>query len=206
MFSKRRILTVVAILLLGSLLFARPAPVTVAQEEGPAASQPIGSGAAVDPALAPVLIPGGPGFFSANGLGFSPYVSGTVPIAFSGRGVYNPDTGYHAYEAPVSLPHGATINKFVIWVTDNAPTDMWAAIGKMGQDDSSVVQVAYVASSGAAPGYRVFTDTTMVSPQVDLQNYVYWVEVYLPPNSAAGLVSFRIDFTYASYAPVIERP
>lgn len=207
MFAKRHLLAILAVLLLGLLVFARPVAQTVAQEEGPAPA----SGSVVitngGPALAPVLVPGGPGFFSANGLGFQPYPNGTAPIAFSGRSVYNPDTVTHYYEMPVSLPHGAVITQLSIWVYDNDATyDMWATIAKMGQDDSYVQQVGYIASSSASTARRSFVDTTMVDPAVDLQNYAYWIEIGMPASNSVQLISIRIDYGFPSYAPVITKP
>lgn len=207
MFAKRHLLAILAVLLLGLLVFARPVTQTIAQEEGP----PPASGSVVitngGPALAPVVVPGGPGFFSANGFGFQPYPNGTTPIAFAGRGVYNPDTSTHYYEMPVSLPHGAVITQFSIWAYDNdASHDMWATIAKMGQDDSYVQQVGYVSSGGAVAGNRSFVDTTIVDPAVDLQNYAYWVEISMPPSSSVRLITFRIDYGFPSYAPVITKP
>ena len=211
MFAKRHLLTVIAVLLMGLLLFAQPVPQTVAQEEVPGPDTGSASGSitftAGDPALAPVLIPGGPGFFAQNGLGFQPYPSGTTPIAFSGRAVYNPDTVSHYYQAQVSLPHGAVITKFVIWTYENdATNDMWATLAKMGQDDSFVQQVAYISSSGANAAIRSFEDITMVSPEVDLQSYAYWVEIGMPATSSVRLNAFRIDYDFPTYTPVIQRP
>lgn len=206
MFKKRHLLTILAVLLLGLLLFARPVPQTVAQEEDPAPASGSVTFSAGDPSLAPVLIPGGPGFFSGTAFLFQPYPNGTIPIAFSGRSVYNPDTVYRNYQAPVALPHGAAITKFVIWVYDNDPTyNLWAALAKMGQDDSYVQQVAYISSSGVNSVYRSFVDTTLVSPEVDLQSYAYWIEIGLPPTSNVRLITFRIDYAYPSYAPVISK-
>ncbi len=207
MFAKRHLLAVLSVLLMGLLLFAQPVPQTAAQEQDPGTASGSITFTAGDPALAPVLIPGGPGFFSGTAFLFTPYPSGTTPIAFAGRAVYNPDTVYHYYEAPVSLPHGAVITKFVIWVLDNDGTyNMWAAVAKMGQDDSFVQQVSYIESTGASSAFRSFEDITMVSPGVDLQSYAYWVEIGLPASTNVRLNAFRIDYDFPTYAPVIQKP
>ena len=206
MVSKRHIPTVVAVVVLALLVFSQPASVTVAQEEVPGGTSTASSGSDGISLMAPVVVPGGPGFYSANGLAFQPYPNQAVPYTFSGRSIANPDTTSHAYEAQVSLPHGATITKFVVWVNDNnASSDLWVTLARMGQDDSLVEQIAYITTTGATPANQHLVDTTITAPNIDLQNYVYWIETFLPPNYTGRLVSFRIDYTYPTYAPLIER-
>lgn len=207
MVSKHRLLTILVVLLFGLLTLAQPVPQTAAQEEDPGPASGSAAYTAGALALDPVLIPGGPGFFSANALGFQPYPNGTTPIAFSGRSVYNPDTTFHYYQMPVYLPHMATITKFVIWGYDNDGSyNFWGAVAKMGQDDSYVQQMSYLPSSGTSTSLRVFTDTTIVDPLVDLQSYAYWVEIGMPPSASVRFTSFRIDYSYPTYAPAIHKP
>lgn len=176
---------------------------SVAQDTGPA-SVP-------DPALtgslaAPDAIPsGGPGYLSQTAFGFQPYPNQSVPFNVSGRTLYNTDTATHYYQAAVQLPHGATITKFVVWYTDNSTATLWAALARAGLDDSSVAQIGYVTSTGAATGIRYVQDTTIATPLVDNGSYMYWVEVGLPPNSGAGILSFRIDYRYGSALPLISK-
>jgi hypothetical protein len=180
------------------------ASVIVAQEEGPVtASVPTASMPFVVPD-APV--PGGPGFYSQSAFAFRPYPDQNVPYYFSGRTLFNTDTASHSYEAMVSLPQGATITKFVVWYRDNNPSaDIWAAISRAAIDDSSVGQIARVDSSGAVAGVGYGEDTTITDPTVDMQSYTYWVETYLPPSSGAGIVSFRIDYSYSGYLPLVTK-
>lgn len=207
MFAKRHLLAILTVLLLGLLLFAQPVPQTVAQEEDPGPASASITFTTGDPSLAPVLIPGGPGFYAQNGLAFKPYPSGTTPIAFSGSWVYNPDTATRYYEAPVSLPHGAVVTKFVVWGLDNNTTyDFWAVLAKLSQDNSEIYNIAYLTSTGANAAARSFVDITLDSPEIDLQSYTYWVEIGMPPTGSVQLISFRIDYDFPTYTPVIQRP
>lgn len=187
------------VMMLAICLFAVGA--SVAQELGPAS---VPDPALADGLAAPDAIPsGGPGYYSEIALAFQPYPSQSVPFAFSGRTLYNPDTVTRYYQAPVHLPHGATITKFVVWFNDNNTANLWAALARAGLDDSSIAQIGYVASTGAATGIRYVQDTTIATPLVNNGSNMYWVEVGLPPNSSVGILSFRIDYRYGSSLPLI---
>lgn len=195
----RSLLIVIVTLVL--CLFATGA--SVAQDTGPASAPDLSLTA--DLAAPAAIPPGGPGFFSQTALTFQPYPNQTVPFTVSGRTLYNPDTGTHYYEAPVNLPNGVTITRFVVWYTDNSTSNMWAALARAGLDDSSVAQIGYVASTDAAAGIRYLQDTSIATPVVNNGSYMYWVEVGLPPSSGAGILSFRIDYRYGSALPLTLR-
>ena len=149
--------------------------------------------------------PGGPGSFSLTALAMQPYPNQTVPYTISGRTLYNPDTSLHYYEAPVYLPQGATITRFVVWYTDNSTSNMWAALARGALDDTSVNQIGRVDSIDAAAGIRYLQDTTITFPVVNNESYMYWIEVSLPPNNTVGVLSFRIDYQYSGYMPMINK-
>lgn len=200
----RAVLYALGVLLVLTLLLITWRATVTAQEDVPASTSSLTENPAVIAPAAPV--PGGPGFYSQTSLAFQPWPSQATPFSYSGRTLLNPDSSSHAYEAAVSLPQGATITKFVVWYSDNnASADMWAVIARMALDDSSVAQIARIDSSGAVPSVRYLEDTTIETPTIDMQSYTYWVEAYLPPNSAAGVVSFRIDYRYASSLPLIMK-
>lgn len=193
--------TFVVILTLAFVLVMANA--SIAQEVGPASAPEAALGSALsEPAAIPA---GGPGSFSQLAFAFQPYPNQTIPFSFSGRTLFNPDTATHYYEAPVYLPNGATITRFVVWYYDNNTANIWAALARAQLDDSSVVQIGYLASAGAAASVRYTSDTTITAPVVDLESYVYWVEIGLPPNSAGGIVSFRIDYEFPGYLPLVIR-
>ncbi len=82
---------------------------------------------------------------------------------------------------------------------------MWATLAEVNIDGTGIRQIARVDSEGAQPSVRVLTDTTIINPVIDLQNKAYWVEIYMPPSSNVALISFRIDYTYDTFAPLISR-
>jgi hypothetical protein len=181
------------------------ASVTVAQEEGPATTLAPAAGMPLVAPAAPV--PGGPGFFSQTALAFRPYPNQTVPFTYSsGMRLSNPDTVGHNYEAVVSLPQGVSVTKFVVWYLDlSASLDMSAALVRAPLDATLGSAMASVQSFGDSTANRYEEDTTITNPTVDMQSYTYWVETYLPPGSAAGILSFRIDYAYPSYLPLATK-
>lgn len=145
-------------------------------------------------------------FYSSSAFGFQAYPGSTVPLTYSGRTLVNTDTSYRYFEAPVVIPHGATITKFVAWVVDNNATyGTNAILARAAQDDSDVIQLVNLSTTGQSSLKQHLETTTISNPNVDLQNYMYWVEVGLPPNSSGGIVSFRIDYSFDSFAPMIRR-
>lgn len=159
-----------------------------------------------EPAAPAAPVPGGPGFLSQTALAFHGWPRENTPTYYNGVRLSNPDSGWHAYEAMIDLPHGAVITKFVVWVYDNNTTDdLWVVLARAGMDGSGIAQIARVESTGASTSTRVLQDTTILTPVVDRQNYFYWVEAYLPPNNTGGVVSFRIDYSYPQYLPMVRK-
>ncbi len=177
------------------------ASASIAQEVGPAsAPEPVLNSGLSEPSAIPS---GGPGSFSQTALVFHPYPNQSTPFSISGRTLFNPDTSSHYYQAPVYLPNGATITRFVVWYSDNSTANLWAALARGALDDSAVTQIGYLASTDAATGIRYLSDTTIITPVVDLETYYYWVEVGLPANSAAGILSFRVDYEFPGFLPLV---
>lgn len=204
-YNLRSKLPLLAVVLCGVLLFVLwHTPASNAQDNGPAASLPNDQGGTADMLAVPV--PGGPGFYSGHAISILPWPSNSVPYHFSGMVLYNPDTSSHPYEVAVTLPHNAVITKFVVWYyDDNAINDMWGALARAGLDGSGIVQIGRIDSTGAVASVQYAEDTTIDTPLVDNQSYMYWVEVLLPPDSSAGFVSFRIDYQYTSSLPIVTK-
>ena len=208
--STKRIAPFMLIFVVLTLLFVFPPTLTtIAQRPTPDAASTGGNGAETSQAGVMATVAGGPGFYSRNAMGFSPWPNNSVPISWDGIRLVNPDSiTFHAYESPVDLPHGATITQFSAWIVDNDPAtdrNMWAVLAEMNMDGTGIQQIARVDSSGAQPSVRVLTDTTIIHPVIDLQNKAYWVEIYMPPSSDVAFISFRIDYTYDAFAPLISR-
>lgn len=207
--STKRIAPFILIFVVLTLLFVFPPTLTtIAQRPTPDAASTGGNGAETSQAGVMETVAGGPGFYSKTAMDFSPWPVNSVPIEWMGVRLVNPDSTAHAYESPVHLPHGATITQFSAWIYDNDPAtyrDMWAALAEMNMDSTGIQQIARVDSSGANSNVRVLTDTTIINPVIDLQNKVYWVEIFMPPSRSVGFISFRIDYTYDTFAPLISR-
>lgn len=200
----RAVLYALGVLLVLTLLLITWRATVTAQEDVPAGSILRTEDPTVFEPAAPV--PGGPGFYTQNGFAFRPYPSQSTPYSYIGVKLINPDSSSNYYEAPVSLPQGATVTKFVVWYYDNdASQNMWAALalGSLGTNYGSVM--AEVDSSGASTDNRYGEDTTITNATIDLQSNSYWVEGRLPPSTSVGIVAFRIDYQYASSLPLIMK-
>ena len=144
-------------------------------------------------AATPTPVPGGPGFISQTALAFQGWPRENIPTGYNGVMLYNPDSASHAYEAMISLPHGVKITKLTAWYYDNnagEDKNLWLVIARARLNGTDIVQIARVDSSGAASSVRVAEDTTILTPVVDNQNYIYWVETFLPSGARLGVVSF----------------
>ena len=152
------------------------------------------------------VVPGGPGFYAQNALAFRIWPDQSMPFSYSGVKLTNPGSVTHYYAAPVALPNGATITRLVVWYQDNhASYEVEASLARCALDQVSGISIATVKSSGASTSVRFGEDTTITYPKVDLQSYSYWVSVYLPPTTDVGILSFRIDYAYATALPLVTR-
>ena len=196
------LLTILAVVI---TLITMGASVTVAQEEGPITAPALAAGRPLVVPDAPV--PGGPGFYAQSALAFQPWPNQTTPFSYStGVKLVNPDTIGHYYLAVVALPQGATITKFVVWYVDNsAGLDMWVVLAVVPLEATSGPAMANVNSSGASTATRYGEDTTITNPTIDNQSNSYFVQLYLPPDVNLGMISFRIDYAYPSYLPLVTK-
>ena len=115
-----------------------------------------------------------------------------------------PGTETAYYEAPVSLPQGATITKLVVYYYDGSADDLTSRlwIVPLYQPYPQVLASLKSSSDG---GYGLEEDTSINYPVIDQQSYSYAIEVVLPPDSALRLTGFRIDYGYASKLPPVMR-
>lgn len=69
-----------------------------------------------------------------------------------------------------------------------------------GGAEGSAGLMASVSSDGAQAAYRSASDTSMVYPVVDNQNFSYYLELVIPPTAGTNikLTNVRIDYEYAS--------
>jgi len=105
----------------------------------------------------------------------------------------------------VSLPHGATVTKFIVYYMDNSTSSLNAILKRYPMDSASIIDIASVISSGAEAGWRYGEDAIITQPAVDLQSYSYGVEVILPPTNSVRLIGFRIDYQFGAFAPAVMK-
>lgn len=122
--------------------------------------------------------------------------------------LYNPSISGGYYEAALTLPHGATITKVVLYSLDQDTKDIKLDmfVCRVAASDSCNV-MASIVSDGTAIAYRYFSETVINYPIVDNQIYSYFVEVSIPGGAGQNLrlSAVRIDYDYPAYLPVVTR-
>lgn len=169
------------------------------------ASGAAANGTALGAAVAAPPVPGGPGFYSLSAFAFSQTIV-DYGIAYEGPDLYNKswDNGSYRFAAPASLPNGATVTKFILYFWDSSTDDLSASLYRVPLDGNAVEKMAETLSAGS-PGYGNSATTTINSPVIDQQAYVYYVEVPLPyaPNAEIRLRGIRIDYGYGANLPLV---
>jgi hypothetical protein len=150
-------------------------------------------------------VPGGPGFISMSALAFKPH-SQDEQYMYYGQALYNPGASVALYFTPVSLPHGATITKLVMYYFDNAAADLEVSLVIIPLDSAlGGDYMATVKSSGAEMGDRYGESTAISYPIIDQQLNSYAIQVMLPPTSDVMLIAVRVDFAYQNQLPLINK-
>ena len=147
-------------------------------------------------------VPGGPGYFIQPGSAFRPRVS-TASFTIYGSTLVSINAPV-IYYAPVFLPHGATINKLVLYYSDtDATLNIEANLYRVPLPWSAMSELAIIQSSGSSTT-KIYSETTTINnPVVDNQGYGYYVRLYLPASDHLGVDGFRIDYSFPTNLPVI---
>ncbi|HPR34361.1 MAG TPA: hypothetical protein PKY64_01700 [Anaerolineaceae bacterium] len=178
-----------------------------AQEGFEGGTTTTGEGQTLQGAGTNAAVPGGPGFVMVHPTAFIP-VNSSLEYGFASGGfLYNPGSIGSFYEAAVNLPHGAKITKLVLYYYDNSTQNMSLVLVGMGMDDSNLLFLADLTTSGAEENYRVVEDTTITSETINNQSYAYWIEVGIPASQGVNLMirGIRIDYSYPVNLPLINR-
>jgi hypothetical protein len=204
MSSKRFLIpaVLVAIVVIGASALAWRSQASTREGDRPAGGVLGGEGEA---AAAAASVPGGPGFYAQSAFAFRPY-SQADEWAYSATALYNPGANWATYEAPLSLPQGAAVTKFVVYFIDqDVDNDLWIALARCSLDLPSCSTMAQISSSGAEQGPRFAEGTVIAEPVVDNQSNSYLVEVWLPssPSASVGLIGIRVDYGYSINVPVV---
>jgi len=158
------------------------------------------------PALA-APVPGGPGFYSQHAVAFQPYEP-TMSWAFWDGELYNPGGTDSEFNAPLSLPNGATITKLVVYYYDFCGSrDLTVRLLRDASGSNSGDNMAELNSSGAPGGYAYGEDSTINYPVIDQQSYSYRVAAILPQGCSnnLSLESIRVDYGYQTGLPLAAK-
>lgn len=156
------------------------------------------------------IVPGGPGFVSIAGVTFTPVNDYTTFYSDAVFELYNPSTTDHGiYFAPVSLPQGATVTKFVIYFYDDVtgPDTIFGYLSRKPLAGGGFDYLAGAISDDVTSGYSNRRDETINYEVIDLQSYAYFVHVYIPESHGINLrlVGVRIDYEYPGYLPLVNK-
>ncbi len=198
---------ILAIILL--LLLIATSSIVIAQQGGGDSR----SGFETEEERAPVTVPGGPGFVSVHPIDFRP-IAANMEWAYLDRyqvhsmELYNPSfTVPGVYLAPVSLPHGATVTKVVLYYYDASDFSTIDAFLVRRPLSGGVFSDMAVLVSSMQCGACNVSDITISNALVNLQDYAYYLEVELATSegSAKTLVGMRVDYRYPNYLPDIKK-
>lgn len=151
------------------------------------------------------VVPGGPGFVSIAGGTFKP-VNNIVEFGQVCWELNNPSSTFGGdYVAPVIIPHGATVTKFVIYYYDKCAGNLSVKLIRKSFGSEIAVYLASGSSDGT-PKYGNVVVDTIYYDEIDLQSYVYFVHAFIPAGCAANLslVGVRIDYAFPTYVPLVN--
>lgn len=204
-FISRKLFVLVAVLILMAVSIDAKA---IAQESIEGGASSIQGGETIEAEISADPVPGGPGFIMVHPTEFIP-MSDQGKWQIGGGGyIYNPGTIDTYYEAPVNLPHGATITKMVVYFRDSSVTkDLWAALAKINMDTGAYAQIGYVESTESSVDLQVLEDITISQPIIDNKSNGYWLEISLPGevSNDLRLRGIRIDYAYAVSLPLVSK-
>ena len=190
------IVAVVAVIsfVIGSFAFAQEnsSPGTISGEGMPDSQE-----------MAPIPVPGGPGFVSLNPFVFQPW-SLSYTYAYYLQALYNTTSGQMAtFIGDIQLPDHASINKFTLYYYDNGPSNIAAYFVLCNLQVIGCTPIGEVDSADAVDAARnvqySFSPPLVVDKQVN--NYI--VQVQLPTSSLYQLLGVRLDYSYPSGLPLL---
>lgn len=153
-------------------------------------------------------VSGGPGFVSIHAREFNPTVGDSIWYYAEDELYPGSTTTGGLFQAGLNVPHGATLTKIVLYYFDNSrDVDFSVSVSRKPLSGGISQSVASV-SSWYDDGYGYRATTAMNYPQIDLQNYAYFVKVSFPypmnEGSDLRLVGVRVDYGYNTYLSEIN--
>jgi len=151
-------------------------------------------------------VPGGPGFISVSSFAFKPYSSETIQ-KYESTWMYNGGSDLGIFIAPIYLPHNATITKVVFFFYDEVQTqDLILSLKRLNLYDGSVSAYVALTYSSIDSGYG-FVESPISETLINNQMYSYILDVDIPGGylSSLSLINVRIDYSYPSYLPCVQK-
>jgi hypothetical protein len=146
----------------------------------------------------------GHGYISVPAAAFRPE-SHTYQYEIVSGWVRNSDGDSDYYDAPLELPHGATLTKLTFFWEDGSSTDdgycqLWRIVFSGGRG-LGLASVNTNGDAGVADSSEV---TITMLATVDNSQYGYGLTVYLPDSSVEAFGAI-VEYTYPVSLPLIVR-
>lgn len=112
-----------------------------------------------------------------------------------------------SFDAPLMIPNGASIRQIVAYIFDNDGTrNAELNLLQHSHTSSSGVLLSNAYSTGASTSMQaVSISSSFGITQVNLANYSYIIRVRLFGGANMYLNSVRIDYSYHTYLPAIQK-
>lgn len=166
----------------------------------------LGSGAAAPQAMLapdPPLLGTGVVHFGAEA--FRPYSQSYTWTRNSSLMLYATSVGNNAFDAPVVLPNGVTVNQVVFYYFDNdVSADASLYWVTVPSNSAGGMAVPGVFTSGASADIR-YAAMTAFPDAIDNGSNNYFVRANLPGGANVALKSVRIDYSYKTVLPLIQK-
>jgi len=155
------------------------------------------------------VVPGGPGFVSIPARAFKPQDEGGAWNWVNGDLAMDSDSSTGRFDAPLYIPNRARITNFILYYYDTShDIDVSVYLYRKPLAGGFEEELARV-HSWYEPGYGYYTDDTISYPEIDMQNYVYSIQVFFPGPYTYGdtlrLVGVRVDYGYDTYLSLIKK-
>ena len=170
---------------------------------------------AAEPQAAPALaaVPGGPGYIMVPATAFiaeSPTMGynvfwGELSVPEGSPGIIT------YFNAPVYLPHGATLTKLTMFYRDSDVDAFTLGVDLLRKPLPSTSSGEQVGLSvyGDQIGFSVYQSDTTPDPTravIDNSQYAYWISLYIDAAPAyLQLQAVRIDYGYNTSLPLVIR-
>lgn len=110
------------------------------------------------------------------------------------------------YEAPLNLPHGATVTRIVLYGVDtDVAQDASLTVWRNAVPGGPSTQLGTVASSGSGGSFSVET-TTIANAVVNSIDFGYYAVLSLPvPTGTLTTRGARVDWEYTAALPTLSK-